>query len=157
LPRYGQGFKRRAVARLLPPENTPVETVARDVGVAVHTLERWRDDALAEPARERTWTAAARLEAVIATGAMNETARNAWCRHNGVFPQTLQEWRDSAMQALADPTQARGAAKQDREDRQRIQQLERELLRKDKALAETAALLVLSKKAEAIFNKGGDE
>jgi transposase len=123
----------------------------------VHTLERWRDDALAEPARERTWTAAARLEAVIATGAMDETARSAWCRQNGVFPQTLQEWRESALQALSDSTQPRSASKQEREDRQRLQQLERELLRKDKALAETAALLVLSKKAEAIFNKGGDE
>ena len=145
------------MARLLPPENAAVETVARDVGVGVHTLERWRDEALAEPARERTWTAAARLEAVIATAAMDEAARNAWCRHNGIFPQTLQQWRDSAMQALGDSTQVRGAAKQDREDRQRIQQLEREFHRKDKALAETAALLVLSKKAEAIFNKGGDE
>jgi transposase len=129
------------VARLLPPENAPVETVARDVGVAVHTLERWRDDALAEPARERAWTAAARLEAVIATSAMGEAARSAWCRENGV----------------GDPTQSRNASKQEREYRQRVQQLERELLRKDKALAETAALLVLSKKAEAIFNKGGGE
>jgi hypothetical protein len=142
---------------LLPPENAPVETVARDVGVGVHTLERWRDEALAEPARERSWTAAERLEAVIATGAMDEAARNAWCRQSGVFPQTLQEWRQSALQALADPGQARNASKQGREDRQRVQQLERELHRKDKALAETAALLVLSKKAEAIFNKGGDE
>jgi transposase len=75
-----------------------------------------------------------------------------------VFPQTLQEWRDSAVQALSDPQQqARASAQQGREDRQRIQQLERELQRKDKALAETAALLVLSKKVEAIFKKGEDE
>jgi hypothetical protein len=145
------------VARLLPPQNVPIETVARDVGVGVSTLERWRDEALAEPARERSWTAAARLEAVIATAGLDEAARSAWCRENGVFPQALQQWRDAAVQALAEPTQARGAAGPDRAERQRIQQLERELQRKDKALAETAALLVLSKKAEAIFNKGGDE
>jgi transposase-like protein len=146
------------VARLLPPEKAAIETVARDVGVGVATLERWRDEVLNEPARERTWTAAARLEAVIATAAMDEAQCSAWCRANGVFPQTLQQWRDSAMQALADPQQqARASAQQGREERQRIQQLERELHRKDKALAETAALLVLSKKVEAIFNKGGDE
>ena len=44
-----------------------------------------------------------------------------------------------------------------RQDRKRIKELERELLRKDRALAETAALLVLSKKVAAIFNKGEDE
>ena len=44
-----------------------------------------------------------------------------------------------------------------RHDRKRIKELERELLRKDRALAETAALLVLSKKVQAIFNKGEDE
>ena len=44
-----------------------------------------------------------------------------------------------------------------RQDRKRIKELERELLRKDRALAETAALLVLSKKVQAIFNKGEDE
>ena len=78
-------------------------------------------------------------------------------RYGPLTLETLQEWRQSALQALADPGQARNASKQEREDRQRVQQLERELHRKDKALAETAALLVLSKKAEAIFNKGGDE
>lgn len=142
---------------MLPPESASLEVVAREIGIGTQTLERWRSEALAEPARERSWTAAARLEAVIATDSMDETARNAWCRQKGVFPQQLQQWRDSAVQALADPGQARASGQQARKERQRIQQLERELLRKDKALAETAALLVLSKKVEAIFNKGGDE
>ena len=50
-----------------------------------------------------------------------------------------------------------GSPKETASDRRRIKQLERELQRKDKALAETAALLVLSKKLEAIFHKGEDE
>jgi hypothetical protein len=41
-------------------------------------------------------------------------------------------------------------------DRRRIKELERDLNRKDKALAETAALLVLSKKLSAIFHEGAD-
>jgi hypothetical protein len=53
---------------------------------------------------------------------------------------------------------ARGCAVQaTRADRKRIKELERDLLRKDRALAETAALLVLSKKVAAIFNRGEDE
>ena len=71
----------------------------------------------------------------------------------------LQQWRDSATQALAEPAEKRVSPQQTKEDRRRIKELERELRRKDKALAETAALLVLSKKVSAIFNKdkGEDE
>lgn len=157
LARYGQAFKRRAVARLLPPESAPAEAVAREVGVSVDTLQRWRSEALAEPAGERIWTAAARLEAVIATAALDGAGRSAWCREHGVYPQQLQQWRDSATQALAEPEEARASPQQTKHDRRRIKELEREVRRKDKALAETAALLVLSKKVEAIFNRGEDE
>lgn len=151
-------MKNRVVARLLPPESAPLEMVAREVGVRADTLERWRGDALAKPAAgERIWTAAARLEAVVATAALDEAARSAWCRQQGVYPQQLQQWRASATQALAQPEEARASPQQTKHDRRRIKELERELRRKDKALAETAALLVLSKKVEAIFNKGEDE
>ena len=147
------------MARLLPPESAPPEVVAREIGVSADTLERWRSEALAAPARERTWTAAARLDAVITTAAMDEAARSAWCREHGVYPQQLQQWRDSATQALAEPEEARASPQQTKQDRRRIRGLERELRRKDKALAETAALLVLTKKVSAIFNKdkGEDE
>ena len=144
---------------MLPPESAPLEVVAREIGVGAGTLERWRAEALSKPARERTWTAAARLEAVIVTAAMDETARGAWCREHGVYPQQLQRWRQAATQALAEPEEVRASPQQTKHDRRRIKELEREVRRKDKALAETAALLVLSKKVEAIFNKdkGEDE
>ena len=144
---------------MLPPESAPLEVVAREIGVSADTLERWRGEALANPARERNWTAAARLEAVITMAAMDEVARSAWCREHGVYPQQLQQWRQSATQALAEPEEARASPQQTKHDRRRIKELERELRRKDKALAETAALLVLSKKLGAIFNKdkGEDE
>lgn len=145
------------MARLLPPESAPLEVVAREIGVSADTLERWRSEELARPARERNWTAAARLEAVITTAAMDESARSAWCREHGVYPQQLQQWRDSATQALAEPAEKRASPQQTKEDRRRIKELERELRRKDKALAEAAALLVLSKKISAIFDKDKSE
>ena len=139
------------------PESAAVQDVARELGVGEQTLQRWLSDALSRPARERSWTAAARLEAVIATAAMDEAARSAWCRENGVYPQQLGQWRQSAVQALAEPEEARASPQQTKQDRRRIRELEREVRRKDKALAETAALLVLSKKVSAIFHKGEDE
>ena len=154
MARYGQAYKDRVVARLLPPESAAVEVVAREVGVATGTLQRWREDALTRPARGRAWSATARLEAVITAAAMDEVGKSAWCREHGVYPADLDTWRSSATTALADPEDARASPQATRADKKRIKELERELLRKDRALAETAALLVLSKKVAAIFNKG---
>ena len=145
------------MARLLPPESAPVEGVAREIGVVVGTLERWRSDALSRPARERRWTAAARFDAVLTTATMNEAGRSGWCRANGVYAQELEQWRQSATQALAEPEEARASPQQTKHDRRRIKELERESRRKDRALAETAALLVLSKKVAVIFSKGEDD
>ena len=156
MARYGQGFKDRAVARLLPPESAAVEEVAREIGIGAGTLERWRSDALSRPARERAWTAAARFDAVLTTAPLDEAGKSAWCRANGAYPQELIQWRQSATQALAEPAEARASPQQTKHDRRRIKELERELHRKDRALAETAALLVLSKKVAAIFNTGED-
>ena len=145
---------------MLPPESASPEAVAREIGVGVDTLERWRSESLSKPIKERAWTAAARFDAVLTTAAMDEATRSAWCRENGVYLQQLQQWRASATQALAMPEEARASPSQTKEDRRRIKELEREVRRKDRALAETAALLVLSKKCEAIFKRntqGEDE
>jgi len=142
---------------LLPPESAPVDVVAREVGIGSGTLLRWRDDVQSMPARGRAWTAASRLEALIVTAALDETNKSAWCREHGVYPAELAKWRTSATTALAEPEEARASPQTTRQDRKRIKDLERELLRKDRALAETAALLVLSKKVAVIVNKGEAE
>ena len=157
MARYGDAFRNRAVARLLPPESAGLEDVSREVGIGVSTLERWRSDALSRPARGRIWTAAARFDAVLTTAAMDEAGKGAWCRAHGTYAQQLAAWQQSAIQALAEPEEARASPQQTKQARRRIKELERELLRKDRALAETAALLVLSKKVGAIFNTGEAE
>ena len=157
MARYGQAFKDRAVARMLPPESSAAEVVSREVGIGVETLERWREEALSKPAVGRTWTARARLDAVVTVAAMDEATKNGWCREHGVYPAELEKWRASATSALAEPEEARASPQSTRHDKKRIKELERELLRKERALAETAALLVLSKKVAVIFHKGGDE
>ena len=125
--------------------------------MSIDTLERWRSEAMSMPARERAWTSGAKFEAVMATAVMDEATRNAWCREKGVYPQELAQWRQNAIQALDKPEEARASPQQTKQDRRRIKELERELRRKDKALAETAALLVLTKKLEAIFRKDEGE
>ena len=157
MARYGEAFRNRVVARLLPPESANVGAVAKEIGVSVQTLERWREDAQTRPARGRAWSAGARLETIITTAALDEAGKSAWCREHGIYPAELDKWRLSATTALTEPEEARASPQSTRQDKKRIKELERELLRKDRALAETAALLVLSKKVAAIFNRGEGE
>ena len=138
-----------------------MEHVSREVGVSVATLERWRAEALANGSGDRAgtggqrWTAAARLQAVVTTATMDEATRSAWCRTQGLYPVEIDAWKQDAIAGLGEPRAA--SAAEAREDRRRVRELERELHRKDKALAETAALLVLSKKLSAVFHKEADE
>jgi transposase len=129
------------VARLLPPESSAIDVVSREVGVSVATLERWRADGLANGSgggSSQRWTAAARLQAVIITAAMDEATRSAWCREQGLYAAELEAWKQDAIAGLGEPRAA--SAVEARQDRRRVKELERELHRKDKALAETAIL-----------------
>ena len=155
--RYGEAYRQRVVARLLPPESAAIDVVSREVGVSVATLERWRAQALAAPGElssSQRWTPAARLEAVITTAAMDAASRGAWCREQGLCAAELEAWKRDAIAGLGEPRAA--SAAEARQDRRRVRELERELHRKDKALAETAALLVLAKNLQAVFRDGGD-
>src|SRR5215212_4209091 len=101
----GQAFRDRIVARLLPPESAAIDVVSREVGVSIGTLERWRAQALAAPGEltsSQRWTPAARLEAVITTAVMDEAARSAWCREQGLFPAELEAWKQDALGGLGE-------------------------------------------------------
>ena len=157
MARYGQTFKDNAVARLLPPQSCPVEALSARIGIGAGTLERRRAEALARAADNKgnvpsRWTASARLDAVIATAAMDEATRAGWCRAQGIFLADIDAWKQDAIAGLGELNDAETEAT--KQDRRRIKELERDLTCKDRALAETAALLVLSKKLSAIFHEG---
>mgnify|MGYP001554294840 CR=1 FL=1 len=76
-----------------------MKVVAQEIGVTVDRLERLRSEALGAGKKSGGWPAVARFEAVLATVAMSEEERNAWCRQHGVYPSELWQWRDSATQA----------------------------------------------------------
>ena len=159
MARYGQTFKDNAVARLLPPQSCPIEALSARIGIGAGTPERWRAEALAKAADNKDsihirWTASARLDAVVATAAIDEATRAGWCRAHGIFLADLEAWKQDAIAGLGELKDAETEATM--QDRRRIKELERDLARKDKALAETAALLVLSKKLSAIFHEGAD-
>ena len=121
-----------------------MESVAREIGVGVSTLERWRSDALSRPARERAWTAAARFEAVLTTAPLDEAGKSAWCREHGVYPQELAQWRQAATQALAEPEERGASPQQTKQDRRRKG-------RRSAKVEETPAADIAAPAAEPVF------
>lgn len=104
------------------------------------------------------WTSRDKFAAVMETAVMNEAEVAAYCRERGLFPEQLAAWRTVCEQAndwsQASQKQLKEATKA---ERKKNRQLEKELGRKEKALAEAAALLVLRKKLDAMFEDPEDE
>jgi transposase len=162
---YSARFKTRMVERLLGPSGTSATALAAEVGVHQATLSRWVREAAtvaamnmqtkakaqgAEPAdhrRPEDWSAEEKLRAVIEASGLSEQGLGEWLRRKGIHDAQLREWRRSAVDGLGGKRQVGSQSK-------RVRELEREIRRKDRALAETAALLVLRKKVDALW---GDE
>jgi len=104
------------------------------------------------------WSSEDKFAIVLEAARLNEVELAEYCRQKGLYVEQIEAWRKVCLQANADrATQAKAQREQSKQDRKQIKTLERELHRKEKALAEAAALLVLQKKAQAIWGDGEDE
>ena len=163
--KYSNERKQAVLAKLCPPHNRSIRELAAEEGISEATLYNWRKQARARGelypdagADAEGWSARDKFSAVVETAAMNESERSEYCRKRGLYPEQLAAWRRACEQAndWADERSA-SQVKADHEQRRRMRELEHDLSRKEKALAETAALLTLSKKARAIWGEGEDE
>ena len=118
------------------------------------TLSRWvrerRLGAMSEkqPKRCRAWTAAEKLRVVQEASKLSDDELGVFLRREGLHQPQLEEWTNSALAGLSPPKRS---SRTKSPEAKRIETLERELRRKDKALAEVTALLVLKKKLEAYY------
>jgi len=160
--RYSAERKEAVLRKMLPPLNKTIKEIAEEEGISEATLYNWRKAARAEgrllPNGDATpagWRSADKFAAVLETAAMNEVELSEYCRQRGLYPEQVKGWRSACEQANDwDCNQNKKLTELRKRDEKRIRELERDLKKKEKALAETAALLVLSKKLEAIW---GDE
>ncbi len=99
------------------------------------------------------------MAVIIETAALNEAELAEYCRKKGLFAEQIQQWKEAFVSSgSAQPDrQRKKLSDEHKKDKQTIKKLERELKRKDKALAETAALLVLTKKAQEIWGEPEDD
>ena len=157
---YSAAFKARVVQRLMGPRAVSANRLATTVGVSQATLSRWLRQARSLEGmplpKKRTprWTGAEKLRVVLAAEGLEDEALGALLRQEGLHAAQLAEWRAAAEAALSTPATRRPSGPSP--EAERIVTLERELRRKEAALAETAALLVLKKKVQAIWADGDD-
>jgi transposase-like protein len=161
--RYSEEFKESVIKKMMPPNPKSISQLCSETGVSDVTLYKWRksyrNKGVAVPgdkSKPENWTAGDKLSVVIETASFNEVELSEYCRGKGLYREQITQWEIEALSGYEKSTQVKKSQSQHRrDDKQKIKKLERELNRKEKALAETAALLVLSKKWEAIW--GGNE
>lgn len=153
---YSREMKEQMVKKLLADGGPSVPELSRDTGIGESTLFAWKKifrEGGTLSASPRTQAAGFKnkdkLDAVIATAAMNAVERSAYCREHGWYGEQLDAWR--AAFETVDLGAGSGGRLELARANQKIRGLQKELLRKERALAEAAALLTLSKKAQALW------
>jgi transposase len=160
--RYSEEFKKSAVEKLLHRGSRPVAAIMEELGVPSPTLYQWRSDFASLGGMKKTSqrpqdrSPQEKLKAVIEFESLPEEKRGEFLRTQGLHVENIKAWRKQLEDALT-PVSKQAERLERAEDRRKIKELERELRRKDKALAETTALLVLKKKANLIWGTGEDE
>jgi transposase-like protein len=168
--KYSPAFRTLMVQKMTAPDRPSAVSISDDIGVSISTLYRWVSEAdtlclsdnteplsfaesmqrLSDMKRPQDWSAEEKLAAVLEAASLSEEEFGAFLRSRGLHDAQLQQWRDQMIIGL-EPKPAKRA------ETKRIKDLEKELRRKDKALAETAALLVLKKKAQEIWGDEDDD
>jgi transposase-like protein len=156
------------VRRMLNGEG--VSQLSAETGLGLSTLYRWRveaqrGDAGVSKGKKDRLSGAQKLAVLAETAGLNEAELGEYCRRKGLYAEQVKGWREQAEQAVGGATVSakvhREALEAEKQrtgaEKKRTAALERELRRKEQALAETAALLVLRKKAQAIWGKEEDE
>lgn len=153
------------VSKLVGPGAMSARTLSRETGLCQATLSRWlkeastlketmSDDDKKPPFRHiQDWRPEEKLAVVLEAGSLSEGELGAFLRSKGLTTAVLDEWKQQALAGLRGTPQLSDVQRKSH-DSKRVRELERELRRKEKALAEAAALLVLKKKVQEIW---GDE
>lgn len=158
---YSAAFIEQALVKVYSRGNRTIQSVAEELNINPYTIKNWMrnkvkenrnaPDITAKEKRPQDWRAEEQLLALQESHVLSGEALNAWCRERGLFAHHLTRWKA----AFCSPQKVTAAGLPDRRECRSLkdenEQLKRELTRKDKALAEAAALLILQKKFRALW------
>lgn len=161
--RYTAQEREWAIQQMMPPLNRAVVELARSTGITPVTLRVWQNMARAEgrivpgnAKRSDQWSSADKFRIVLEAAGLSQAELAAYCRTKGIYPEQVEQWHLACEQANVIAHGGKPAAPNAKQSR-RILELERLNRKKDAALAEAEALLILQKKAEAIWGRGKAE
>ena len=166
--RYSEAVKADVRRRMSPPQRQSVAQISTELGIHVVTLYNWRKTWRLQgevvPASEKDpegWGATDKFTVVLETAGLNATELSAYCRERGLYPEQVERWRQASQDANEKPVLTLKEQKElerlRAQDQKEIKRLKQELRRKEKALAEAAALLIASKKIQAFWGEDGDD
>lgn len=154
------------VSKLVGPHAMSACALSEETGLAQATLSRWLREAsrlkrkmpsknddppVAKQIQE--WTPEEKFAVVLEAASLTEGELGVFLRNKGLTAAVLDEWREQAMTGLRGTSQVAATVVGSK----RIKELEREVQRKDKALAEAAAILILQKKVQALLGDEDDD
>lgn len=160
--KYSDRFKSKMVRRMSGPDRLSANALSLEIGIGQPTLSRWLREATGDKVsamantttkkkRPQDWTPGEKIAAVAEAAGLSDEELGAFLRQKGLHQAQLDAWRTAVVEALESKSPRPPKSSP---EKRRVRELEQELRRKEKALAETAALLVLKKKAQSIW---GDE
>ena len=152
---YSKSFIEQALIKAFSRGDRTITSVAEELNINHHTLRYWMKKkpvtesvSATKEKRPQDWTVEEQLVALHETHGLVGDALQAWCRQRGVFAHHLTSWRAafcaSAKETAPGPREVRTL-------KDEIVKLKRDAVRKDRALAEAAALLILQKKFRALW------
>jgi len=163
IKRYSKEDIAGYVARLFPPENKSLEELSIETGISKSTLATWKRKAAKEKGDtkpRRNLSPNERFLVVMEVYGFSEAELSRYCREKGLYREEVKAWI-SACAAATGKTEESEDIKELKAsksaDTKRIKELEKELNRKEKALAEAAALLILRKKLQAILGENEED
>ena len=154
--KHSEAFIEQALVKVFSRGDRSIVAIAEDLNINHHTLKYWmKKKSVTTPSivakkekRPQDWTAAEQLKALQQSHGLSGEALQAWCRERGVFPHHLTSWETAFCTAVKGPATC---VRDVRLLNDKITELEREIVRKNGALAEAAALLILQKKFRALW------
>ena len=156
--KYSLEFKKSAVQKYLTRGNRPVKEILKELNVPSASIYQWCNDfakvsGMKKQSSPHTRTALEKLNSIMEFNSLPENKRGEFLRKNGLSDANINEWLNQIKMALSQ----KNIPSENKNDIKKVKELEQELRRKDKALAEASALLILKKKANLIWGQGEEE
>lgn len=159
---YSTDFKKSVVSKLLNRGNRTITDISKEVGIHFSTIYDWRNElakvnGMKQQSKPHSRSANEKLKALMEFEALPREKQGEYLRKNGLHEEHLAEWRKQIEEALSPSKKCSQDRTELVAEQRKNHQLEKELRRKDKALAEASALLILKKKADLIWGTREDE